>query len=280
MTDIFQVFVNGYQIRLPARCRNLPGVHYGHRAGIYFEPYMMLAFELLLEPGDTVYDVGCCDGVLSAVLARMVGPRGRVEAFEANPAVVAETGPILALNSQPLVAEAAPIRLHPVCVGERSGTQAEFFVLPAPHHVASTRNPEIGRFHARWSRVEAPLVALDDFVETTGSRPNLIKLDIEGGECAAIRGSQRLLIEHGPAWVIETHGREIDGVQGSLAELVGRLADCGYGFADLVRGELVPADVFVRRRQSQLGYLLALKELKQTDLSSQLKRRWRQLVAA
>lgn len=279
MADIYYVFVNDFRIALPAGCARVPGVNHGGRRGIYFEPYMMLAFETLLHPGDTVYDAGCSYGILSAVLARMVGPRGRVEAFEPNPAVLAETGPILALNSTPREPAAGQIRLHPVCVGERSGGHASFYVLPGAGSVASTRNAEIRCFHADSALVEAPLAALDDLAEATGTTPNLIKIDIEGGEYAAIQGARRLLAAHAPHLVIETHGKEIDGIQGTLAGLVHELEALGYAFADLVRGDVVDGAVYARRHDRQIGYLLASKSLQKMELCATLKRRWRAMLA-
>ncbi|MBL8232742.1 MAG: FkbM family methyltransferase [Bryobacterales bacterium] len=279
MSDIYPVFVNDFRIVLPARCRRIPGVDHGGRRGIYFEPYVMLAFETLVRPGGTVYDVGCSYGILSAVLARLVGPGGRVEAFEANPAVLAETGPILALNSGPRALEAGQIRLHPVCVGERSGGHTEFYVLPAAASVASTRNAEIRRFHANSTVVEAPMAALDDVAEATGTVPTLIKIDIEGGEYAAIQGARRLLAAHGPDLVIETHGKEIDGIQGTLAGLIQELKALGYAFADLVHGEVVDGTIFARRHDRQIGYLLASKSLIKGDLHARIRRRWRAMLA-
>jgi hypothetical protein len=52
--------------------------------------------------------------------------------------------------------------------------------------------------------------------------PDFIKIDIEGGEAAALRGARRLLLSRHPSLVIETHGNTVE------AECLKNLKDCGY----------------------------------------------------
>lgn len=52
--------------------------------------------------------------------------------------------------------------------------------------------------------------------------PDLIKLDIEGGETAALRGATRVLHERKPAIQLEVHGKDIEW------ECLGILRDAGY----------------------------------------------------
>lgn len=274
MHDTFRVLVNNRWLTLPARCLRIPGVDSTNRKGIYFEPYVMLALDALVEPGQTVYDVGCSFGVLSCLLAQMTGPNGTVEAFEANPSVLADAGPILALNGSP-----GQIRLHGVCVGERSGGHVDFHTLRGLESVASTRNQEITHFHKDSVAVQAPMLALDDFAAARPS-PQLIKLDIEGGEYAAIQGARRLLSTHHPHLVIETHGLEIDGIGGNLELLCADLEAMGYGLLDLVHCDRVTARTFARRHRTRIAYLLASKRLIHRGLEDQLRRSWRAFLTA
>ena len=53
-----------------------------------------------------------------------------------------------------------------------------------------------------------PGVALDDFAYgAEGAIPQVIKMDIEGGEVLAIRGMERLLAEARPLLLVELHGQ-------------------------------------------------------------------------
>jgi hypothetical protein len=40
--------------------------------------------------------------------------------------------------------------------------------------------------------------------------PDLVKMDVEGNEVAALRGAQRLLAERRPHMIIETHSEDLD----------------------------------------------------------------------
>jgi hypothetical protein len=49
------------------------------------------------------------------------------------------------------------------------------------------------------------VTTLDDFI-MTHPRPDLVKMDIEGAEVQALRGTRSLLKEHSrPVWLVETH---------------------------------------------------------------------------
>jgi len=50
-------------------------------------------------------------------------------------------------------------------------------------------------------------VTLDGFVYANGKpAPDLVKMDIEGGEGIALQGSMQLLSSHNPTFLIELHG--------------------------------------------------------------------------
>jgi len=40
--------------------------------------------------------------------------------------------------------------------------------------------------------------------------PEFIKMDIEGAEAHALRGAERTMAKHKPAWIVEVHGLEIE----------------------------------------------------------------------
>jgi Methyltransferase FkbM domain len=57
---------------------------------------------------------------------------------------------------------------------------------------------------------------LDDWTYDRGFEPDFIKLDIDGGEVAALRSAQRLLSERRPALLVEVHSAELEGACGAL----------------------------------------------------------------
>jgi len=181
-----------------------------------------------------------------------VGPEGKVHAFEANGAIVEWTRKIIEMNCR-----SGQVAVIHACAGERSEGSAPFYSVPGAASVASTRNPEIRHFHQDALTTEVPLLALDDYCGRLGEAPAC--LDVEGSECLVLRGARRLMEEARPAMVIETHGQEIDGIAGSLGELLDLLVGHGYRLRDLIDDHPTTAETYAQRYQKEIGYLLAAR---------------------
>jgi FkbM family methyltransferase len=177
--------------------------------GLYDRVELRLVRERLRGGGDFV-DVGAHVGMYSVAAALELGSRGRVLAFEPNPAARAQLEANLALNGcDEVVVSAAAVS---DAVGET--------VL----HVPATPDPsfsslEGGRFpEGQPVRVETTTV--DGAVREHGLRPAVVKIDVEGGELRVVAGMEETL-DFRPALLVE-----VDGESG--AELERRLAPRGY----------------------------------------------------
>jgi FkbM family methyltransferase len=53
--------------------------------------------------------------------------------------------------------------------------------------------------------IPVPATTLDDFIANGGPIPNLVKIDVEGGEFEVLRGSEQLFTRHQPLLVAEVH---------------------------------------------------------------------------
>jgi FkbM family methyltransferase len=79
---------------------------------------------------------------------------------------------------------------------------------------------------------EIELRTLDDvYPATDGTVPDLIKVDIEGGEVQALRGGHELLAEYSPELLIELHPSMIQEFGDSIEGLVSLLSEAGYSSA-------------------------------------------------
>jgi hypothetical protein len=59
-------------------------------------------------------------------------------------------------------------------------------------------------------------VRLDDWAFGPGFVPDFIKVDIDGGEAAALRSASRVLDERHPSLVVEVHSQELEAECGAL----------------------------------------------------------------
>jgi FkbM family methyltransferase len=189
-----------------------------------YEPDLQRALGELVHPGTTAFDVGANIGYITLMLARAVGPTGRVVAFEALPANVERLQKNLALN-----ALEARVAVEPRAVAGGEGT-VRFHV-----HASGGMGKAEGsasRWNQRYqSEIAVPSTSLDAFVyQRGGPVPQLIKMDIEGGEVLALPGMRRLLSEGRPTLLLEVHGPE--GLSAGWDEL----SAAGYSICRMQQG--------------------------------------------
>jgi FkbM family methyltransferase len=166
-----------------------------------YESDLQAAARKLIQPGDVVYDVGANVGYVSLFSARLSGKSGKVFAFEALPLNVDRLQKnvlINALESRITVTHAAVIdTVQPVTF------------LTHPSGAMGKALGSAGRDEQYNGSITVPGLALDDFVyDENHPAPDVIKMDIEGGEGSALAGMPRLLAEKKPILLIELHGEK------------------------------------------------------------------------
>ena len=164
------------------------------------------AFQKIVRPGDVVYDVGAFTGFYTLLASVLVGPRGRVFAFEPSPANGAYLKEHLRINriTNVTVIEAA--------VGERSGTVCfEQQGSASISHVAAE------------GPVRVRMVTLDEFIRDEGTpRPDVLNIDVVGGEVGLLKGAAGLLREHPPEVFMLVHTFDLN------PPWIGMLREFGY----------------------------------------------------
>jgi FkbM family methyltransferase len=154
-----------------------------------------------VEEGWVAYDIGANIGYLSFVLAKAVGKTGQVFAFEALPANLDRLRENILLNGLD-----SRVKIIPGAVTDVPG-KVKFLVGPSKSmgKVAGSA----GRVGLYDGEIEVPGIALDAFVYDDGHPvPQVVKIDIEGGEVMALRGMTRLVSEARPLIFLELHGPE------------------------------------------------------------------------
>jgi FkbM family methyltransferase len=151
----------------------------------------------LARQGDVVLDCGAHHGVLSAMLAKVVGPAGHVYAFE--PSLIGSD--LVELNAA--LNGLQNVTAVRAAVGDETGS---------------------GRFSERDARfgindfdgAEVPRIVLDDYAD---ARPRLLKIDVEGAEGAALAGAKRLLGSV-PNLMLEVHPERMVQSEGTTQEAI------------------------------------------------------------
>jgi FkbM family methyltransferase len=184
------------------------------------------ALRRLLKPEDIFLDIGANIGYFTLLAATVVGPAGRVIAFEPNPAncelirmsVAANGVSNVALHSY---AVADVVQTFPLDVG---GTNTNGMLITDG---AMADDPDT---------LMVQTVVLDDFLTAPG-RLDVVKLDIEGAEPRALKGMARLIETYRPQLLLEFAPTLIERTSqaepGAFLEL---LINWGYGLQILNPG--------------------------------------------
>jgi FkbM family methyltransferase len=155
------------------------------------EPELQARLPELIRRGAVVWDVGAHVGFFALTFARLVGPEGLVVAFEADDANVE------ALRAATQRNQIANVEICPVAVWSAPGT-VQF------ERRADIAGATDGAVVDSGTGVAVPATSLD--VEAQQRRiPDLVKIDVEGGEEQVLIGARQLLTEHKPVVVCEVH---------------------------------------------------------------------------
>ncbi len=177
---------HGYRVRLDLSSAFERNTYFLAR---YSELETELVMRHFLRLGDQVVDGGANIGMLSLMAAHLVGPSGRVHAFEPNPAVYLRLLEHLDLNKLRSVVTPyrlglsnmeAPLRLRIVHHGSETGT-----VATLPDELVPHVTDELTIRVAPGDELLADALRPD--------RRTLIKLDVEGHEPEAVEGLRGII---------------------------------------------------------------------------------------
>ncbi|HVK18491.1 MAG TPA: FkbM family methyltransferase [Fimbriiglobus sp.] len=157
-----------------------------------WEPAETALIRDTLKPGDTFIDVGANFGFYTVLAARLVGPTGRVIAFEPDPRSfellrrnVERNGCTnVVLEQKALSSEPGTLTLQ-VSDSNRGG-----------HSVVRGGTEDVSH------TVDVPAVRLDDYLSGRDVRVDLVKIDTEGAEGFILAGMQDTLRKYPAAKLV------------------------------------------------------------------------------
>jgi FkbM family methyltransferase len=222
--------------RQPVRASMGPGItmalHLGDEvdAEIYlfglYDPLSTAVLPTLIQPGDSVMDVGANTGYFTLLFRWMVGLRGTVVAIEPSPTVIARLRENLSLNGFEHT-----VAVQELAVGATLGT-----ARLVQQDARRSGDSFIADDGPSGNGLNVRVDTLDNVARRLGISPTLIKIDAEGSEMEVLRGASELLAELKPTLLLEinTHTAERAGFSPE-AMLEWLVAEHGYQIIDLSR---------------------------------------------
>jgi FkbM family methyltransferase len=141
------------------------------------------------RPGMVVLDVGAQAGYYTLLSSQLVGATGTVFAIEPVPRNLDFLRTHLEINRRRNVTVLAAAAAESDGNGTFQTEQTSYMGRLSPSGGLQVRT-----------------VALDSIATKHGVRPDIVKIDVEGGEAEVLRGASHILAEHRPLVFLATHG--------------------------------------------------------------------------
>lgn len=202
------------------------------------------------EPGDSIIEVGANIGTETVGFSDLVGPTGRVYAYEPFPANVV----ILQENARS--ARHQNIDVHPTAVGDRCG-----FVRFAPPE----QREYSGIGQVMWQSdqcngtIEVECLTLDSCLKNFPPIKALF-VDAEGAETKILSGARELIKRDAPVIVIEASEATLKSSGASLEMLWAEISEFDYEIYEIDRLGLLALTSFTRSRSEGNWFCVQRKQ--------------------
>jgi FkbM family methyltransferase len=164
-----------------------------------YEREVISALQRIVKPGWTVFDIGAHIGYFTLLLAKLVGPQGKVVAFEPFLENFRALGENIRLNNkQNVVIEQCAVAATSGMLSLRSNDTNQLTYTASLVHGQPI--------------CEVKVVSLDDYVATQLEGINFVIMDVEGAETDVLKGMQSILQRDSPTLLIELHGFDPSGL--------------------------------------------------------------------
>ena len=203
-----------------------------------FEVQTAAALRRIVRPGNCVLDVGANIGAHTLALAKLVGPEGKVFAFEPTEFAFNKLKAGLSLNPE----LSDRVSASQMFIGRSETKAAPSFIYSSwPLVEQSGLNPTHGG-EAK-TTTGTSVITLDQFCETAAlDRVEVIKLDVDGYECDVLGGALETIRRCKPIFVMEIAPSALEERGTSVDALMECLVPFGYKLFSLNESPL-PNDV-------------------------------------
>jgi len=188
-----------------------------------YESELHAFYDRFVKPGMTCLDVGANIGDSALHLAQIVGPTGKVFAFEVAPAPLARLREHITENGYD-----DRVSLHVIALADKQGSMEFSFARD------DVENQGMGSLVNHGNTVVSATttvetLSLDRFVDDRGiSSIDLIKVDIQGAELMFLKGARNVLQEMRPTLLMEVSPRDLECLGHTPRDLLACIESLGY----------------------------------------------------
>jgi len=205
-----------------------------------YERSMLRAYSSVIRPGDVVFDIGANIGAHTLHFARLVGPAGRVFAFEPTDYASAKIRLNLAINPE----LARRVNFHQrFLVADNT---EEMPASVAARWPVANEHDDLDQNHLGKPEtlVHALAITADDFCEAEMlQRLDFVKIDVDGHEYPVLRGFRRSLERFRPRILIELAPFIYEDDRPSeFDDFVRFIGELGYNFTEARTGRPLSCD--------------------------------------
>jgi len=210
-----------------------------------FEKAELNFLNRVLKPGDTFFDVGSNVGLFTLAAARVVGPTGKVVAFEPATEAFNSVTHNVHLNRFDSI-----VTIHNIGISDTPGKLQLHESKDGFDAWNSFSTPSMGD---AYDKIEVNVHPLDDFLSLT---PDLVKIDVEGWERYALQGAKALLSQaDAPVLLVEFTEVNLKSAGTSSKEIHAILKEYGYSVFELREdGTTVPHAILDEYEYSNLVF--------------------------
>jgi len=203
--------------------------------GVYERESMEL-WQEVIEPGDTVIDVGANIGLYTLLAAANVGKAGAVHAFEPAPQLFIR----LLQNAQRNGLR--NVRAHNIAVSDRCGAEKLYLAENSNRGKNSLCRDNAAAPDSAAQSICVASTALDDYLQRKGIRAiKAMKVDVEGAELRVFEGAQSVLArDDAPFLFFEASDLLSAGFGYTSIELKAHLRRLGYTVWRMRKRRLFP----------------------------------------